>query len=66
MRLHVMRDITMPQTVWLVSCVQTFFLELIVFAPFDIQEKQNLISVLVLIGKMNYHHSLKQLQKQLG
>ena len=61
-----MRDITMPQTVWLVSCVQTFFLELIVFAPFDIQEKQNLISVLVLIGKMNYHHSLKQLQKQLG
>ena len=44
-----MRDITMPQTVWLVSCVQTFFLELIVFAPFDIQEKQNLISVLVLI-----------------
>ena len=61
-----MRDITMPQTVWLVSCVQTFCLELIVFAPFDIQEKQNLISVLVLIGKMNYHHSLKQLQKQLG
>ena len=48
-----MRDITMPQTVWLVSCVQTFFLKLIVFAPFDIQEKQNLISVLVLIGKMN-------------
>ena len=48
-----MRDITMPQTVWLVSCVQTFCLELIVFAPFDIQEKQNLISVLVFIDKMN-------------
>ena len=31
------------------ACVQTFFLELIAFAPFDIQEKQNLISVLVLI-----------------
>ena len=44
-----MCDITMPQTVWLVCCVQTFFLELIAFAPFDIQEKQNLISVLVLI-----------------
>ena len=48
------------------ACVQNFSFELIVFATSDIQEKQNLISVLVLIGKMNYHHSLKQLQKQLG
>ena len=31
------------------ACVQTFFLELIAFALFDIQEKQNLLSVLVLI-----------------
>ena len=31
------------------ACVQTFFFELIAFAPFDIQEKQSLISVLVLI-----------------
>ena len=33
----------------LFACVQTFFFELIAFAPFDIQEKQSLISVLVLI-----------------